>query len=111
MKPRLIFCTVLLLALVACKRDAAATDAAATAPVAPAPTAPAQSSSPCAWLENLFVPKQAKTTDQARSAQNAAAAIEQLVNTGAVSRGQFGQIDANIEQQVQAVNGYLNPNA
>ncbi len=79
---------------------------------APAPTAPAQSSSPCAWLENLFVPKQAKTTDQARSAQNAAAAIEQLVNTGAVSRGQFGQIDANgIEQQVQAVNGYLNPNA
>ncbi|WP_374294962.1 Rne/Rng family ribonuclease [Acinetobacter sp.] len=81
------------------------------APVAPAPTAPAQSSSPCAWLENLFVPKQAKTTDQARSAQNAAAAIEQLVNTGAVSRGQFGQIDANIEQQVQAVNGYLNPNA
>ena len=37
MKPRFIFCTVLLLALVACKRDAAATDAAATAPVAPAP--------------------------------------------------------------------------
>ena len=37
MKPRLIFCTVLLLALVACKRDAAATDTAATASVAPEP--------------------------------------------------------------------------
>nr|WP_298893396.1 Rne/Rng family ribonuclease [uncultured Acinetobacter sp.] len=81
-----------------------------TQQIAQAP-APQASSSPCAWLENLFVPKQARTTDQSRNAQNAAAAIEQLVNTGAVSRGQFGQIDANIEQQVQAVNGYLNPNA
>lgn len=82
------------------------------APVASAPTAPAQSSSPCAWLENLFVPKQAKTTDQARSAQNAAAAIEQMVNAGAVSRGQFGQIDsASIEQSAQTNNAYLNPNA
>ncbi|MCJ8145710.1 Rne/Rng family ribonuclease [Acinetobacter sp. A3.8] len=81
-----------------------------TQQIAQAP-APQASSSPCAWLENLFVPKQARTTDQSRNAKNAAAAIEQLVNTGAVSRGQFGQIDANIEQQVQAVNGYLNPNA
>ena len=57
---------------------------------APAQTAP--SSSPCAWLENLFVLKQAVTVDQSRSANNAAAAIEQMVNGGAVSRGQFGQV-------------------
>ena len=60
---------------------------------APAPAAPAQaSSSPCAWLENLFVQKQAATVDQARTANNAAAAIEQMVNGGAVSRGQMGQV-------------------
>lgn len=61
------------------------TETKAVATVAPA-------SSPCAWLENLFVQKQATTIDQARTAQNAAAAIEQLVNGGAVSRGQFGHI-------------------
>lgn len=53
---------------------------------------PQASTSPCAWLENLFVQKQAQTTDQSRSAQNAAATIEQMVNNGAVSRGQFGQV-------------------
>lgn len=52
----------------------------------------APASSPCAWLENLFVQKQATTTDRSRTANNAAAAIEQMVNGGAVSRGQFGQI-------------------
>ena len=52
----------------------------------------APASSPCAWLENLFVQKQASTTDQSRTANNAAAAIEQMVNGGAVSRGQFGQV-------------------
>lgn len=51
-----------------------------------------KSASPCAWLENLFVQKQAQTTDQSRSAQNAAASIEQMINNGAVSRGQFGQV-------------------
>ncbi|WP_288415141.1 Rne/Rng family ribonuclease [uncultured Acinetobacter sp.] len=55
--------------------------------------APQKSASACAWLENLFVQKQAQTTDQSRSAQNAAAAIEQMVNNGAVSRGQFGQVN------------------
>ncbi len=74
-----------------------------------ASSSPAPTNSPCAWLENLFVPKQARTTDQNRNAQNAAAAIEQLVNTGAVSRGQFGQIESNNIEQ--AVNGYLHPNA
>ncbi|OTG85625.1 ribonuclease E/G [Acinetobacter sp. ANC 4558] len=50
------------------------------------------SNSPCAWLENLFVQKQAATIDQSRTANNAAASIEQMVNGGAVSRGQFGQL-------------------
>ena len=58
------------------------------------PAAPA--TSPCAWLENLFVQKQASTTDQSRTANNAAAAIEQMVNGGAVSRGQFGQVAAPV---------------
>ena len=49
-------------------------------------------SSPCAWLENLFVQKQATTIDQSRTANNAAAAIEQMINAGAVSRGQHGQV-------------------
>ena len=52
------------------------------------------SSSPCAWLENLFVQKQAATVDQSRTANNAAAAIEQMINGGAVSRGQFGQVNS-----------------
>ncbi|SPL70262.1 Rne/Rng family ribonuclease [Acinetobacter stercoris] len=51
-----------------------------------------KSASPCAWLENLFVQKQAHTVDQSRTANNAAAAIEQMVNGGAISRGQFGQV-------------------
>ena len=69
------------------------------------------SSSPCAWLENLFVQKQAKTTDQARTAQNAAEAIEQMVNGGAVSRGQYGQVQNAPVAQVQPAtsnsNAYL----
>ena len=59
----------------------------------PAQATVQKSASPCAWLENLFVQKQAQTTDQSRSAQNAAAAIEQMINNGAVSRGQFGQVN------------------
>ena len=51
-----------------------------------------KTASPCAWLENLFVQKQAQTTDHSRTAQNAASAIEQMINNGAVSRGQFGQV-------------------
>ncbi|ANF80941.1 ribonuclease E [Acinetobacter sp. NCu2D-2] len=81
---------------------------------APAPAAVA-SSSPCAWLENLFVQKQAATVDQSRTANSAAAAIEQMVNGGAVSRGQFGQVAAPVAQpQVTAPvatanNAYLAP--
>lgn len=87
---------------------------------APAPAAPAQaSSSPCAWLENLFVQKQAATVDQSRTANNAAAAIEQMVNGGAVSRGQMGQVvsaPAAAPAPVQpaaapASNAYLTPSS
>lgn len=91
------------------KRPAKA-QAAAPAQVAPAAAAP--SASPCAWLENLFVQKQANTVDQSRSANNAAAAIEQMVNNGAVSRGQFGQIAAAAPVAAPAAatsNAYLAP--
>ncbi|WP_349927804.1 Rne/Rng family ribonuclease [Acinetobacter sp. A1-4-2] len=85
----------------------------------PAQVAPAAqaSSSPCAWLENLFVQKQAKTVDQARTANNAAAAIEQMVNAGAVSRGQFGQVVTSAPTQSAPPvatannNAYLSPTA
>ena len=72
------------------KNNQNATQPAVAQKTAPAVAAPA--TSPCAWLENLFVQKQASTIDQSRTANSAAAAIEQMVNGGAVSRGQFGQI-------------------
>ncbi len=87
------------------KSQAPAAPAIAAAPVAE------KSASPCAWLENLFVQKQAHTVDQARTATNAAAAIEQMVNSGAVSRGQFGQINSAAEVAVSTAvtssNAYL----
>ncbi|RTY77519.1 hypothetical protein EKL28_18255, partial [Staphylococcus aureus] len=77
-----------------------------TAQQAPvAQQAPAQvaapAASPCAWLENLFVQKQAATVDQSRTANNAAAAIEQLVNNGAVSRNNQHQNQQNQNQTAQ----------
>ena len=77
----------------------------ATAPVQAAPA-----TSPCAWLENLFVQKQASTIDQSRTANSAAAAIEQMVNGGAVSRGQFGQISTPVAIETPAIadtNAYI----
>ncbi|WP_122898797.1 Rne/Rng family ribonuclease [Acinetobacter sp. B51(2017)] len=86
---------------------------AAQPQVAAAPATPAvAASSPCAWLENLFVQKQAKTVDQARTANNAAAAIEQMVNGGAVSRGQFGQVNHTAvapTASIESSNAYLAP--
>lgn len=55
------------------------------------------SSSACAWLENLFTQKQAQTVDQTRTANHAAQAIEQMVNSGSVSKGQFGSITTPVE--------------
>jgi ribonuclease E len=84
------------------------------APVAVA----APAASPCAWLENLFVQKQATTVDQSRTANNAAAAIEQMVNGGGISRGQFGQVSsAAVAQPAASVaptpssNAYLAPSS
>lgn len=57
---------------------------------APAAVAKAESLS-CAWLENLFVTKQAKTQD-AISTEDAASAIERLVNEGATSKGIYGTV-------------------
>ncbi len=45
-----------------------------------------------AWLENLFTPRQARP--QGASSNDAASAIEQMVNGGAVSRGMYGEISA-----------------
>ncbi|OTG84316.1 ribonuclease E/G [Acinetobacter sp. ANC 5054] len=84
--------------------------AAAQQPAPAQAAAPVASSSPCAWLENLFVQKQAATVDQSRSANNAAAAIEQMVNNGASSRGQFGQISSVAAPVATAdSNAYLAP--
>ncbi|MCH4248114.1 MAG: Rne/Rng family ribonuclease [Acinetobacter populi] len=76
----------------AIEQPAAPKTVATAQPAATAVKNQTPSASPCAWLENLFVQKQAQTVDQSRTAQHAAAAIEQLVNNGAVSRGQYGQI-------------------
>ncbi|WP_227429809.1 Rne/Rng family ribonuclease [Psychrobacter sp. I-STPA6b] len=55
-----------------------------------------------AWLSNLFAPSpEAKPTDHI-SSQDAAQAIESIVNTGAKSRGIFGQVaEAPIASQTQ----------
>lgn len=44
-----------------------------------------------AWLENLFTPRQARPQG-ATSSSDAASAIEQMVNGGAVSRGIYGEV-------------------
>ncbi|MBF7688438.1 Rne/Rng family ribonuclease [Acinetobacter rathckeae] len=70
--------------------------------------------SPCAWLENLFTQKQAQTVDQTRTANHAATAIEAMVNRGAVSKGQFGSVEATITPQntaESANNAYLGQQA
>ena len=92
------------------RKPQAAQQNKASAQQQPAPAAATTAASPCAWLENLFVQKQASTIDQARSANNAAAAIEQMVNSGAVSRGQFGQIaTASAAPAASSQNVYLTP--
>ena len=102
------------------QQTATAAQPQAIQPTVQAAVPAAQSSSPCAWLENLFVQKQAATVDQNRSANNAAAAIEQMINGGAVSRGQFGQVAPSVAAPSIAVaapvavaqnNAYLTANA
>src|SRR5574344_1335964 len=92
------------------RKPQAAQQNKASAQQQPAPAAATTAASPCAWLENLFVQKQASTIDQARSANNAAAAIEQRVDSGAVSRGQVGQIaTASAAPAASSQNVYLAP--
>lgn len=65
--------------------------AAAPEPVQPAATVPATSA--VAWLSNLFAPTQQAQVTPHFSGQDAASAIESLVNTGAQSLGVQGQIN------------------
>ena len=65
--------------------------AAAPKPVQPAATVPATSA--VAWLSNLFAPTQQAQVTPNFSGQDAASAIESLVNTGAQSLGVQGQIN------------------
>lgn len=65
--------------------------AAAPQPVQSAPTVPATSA--VAWLSNLFAPTQQAQVTPNFSGQDAASAIESLVNTGAQSLGVQGQIN------------------
>lgn len=67
-----------------------ATQQAAPAPQAPQPVA-AQPAAQFAWLENLFTPRQARPQG-ATTSNDAASAIEQMVNGGAVSRGIYGEV-------------------
>ena len=69
----------------------AAPKAAAPQPVQPAATVPATSA--VAWLSNLFAPTQQAQVTPHFSGQDAASAIESLVNTGAQSLGVQGQIN------------------
>ena len=64
---------------------------AAPQPVQPAATVPATSA--VAWLSNLFAPTQQAQVTPHFSGQDAASAIESLVNTGAQSLGVQGQIN------------------
>lgn len=68
-----------------------AAKAAAPKPVQPAATVPATSA--VAWLSNLFAPTQQAQVTPHFSGQDAASAIESLVNTGAKSLGVQGQIN------------------
>ncbi|HEY4714670.1 MAG TPA: Rne/Rng family ribonuclease, partial [Aquirhabdus sp.] len=71
-------------------RSNAATNQAAPAPQTPQPVA-AQPAAQFAWLENLFTPRQARPQG-ATTSNDAASAIEQMVNGGAVSRGIYGEV-------------------
>ena len=68
-----------------------AAKAAAPQPVQPVATVPATSA--VAWLSNLFAPTQQAQVTPHFSGQDAASAIESLVNTGAQSLGVQGQIN------------------
>lgn len=66
---------------------------AAPQPVQPAAAATVPATSAVAWLSNLFAPTQQAQVTPHFSGQDAASAIESLVNTGAQSLGVQGQIN------------------
>ncbi len=81
--------------------------AAAPQPVQPAATVPATSA--VAWLSNLFAPTQQAQVTPHFSGQDAASAIESLVNTGAQSLGVQGQINyAALTASIPAVTANTN---
>lgn len=85
----------------------AAPKAAAPKPVQPAATVPATSA--VAWLSNLFAPTQQAQVTPHFSGQDAASAIESLVNTGAQSLGVQGQINyAALTASIPAVTANTN---
>jgi len=86
-------------------QKAAAAPQAAQAPQAPQPVA-AQPAAQFAWLENLFTPRQARP-QSATTSNDAASAIEQMVNGGAVSRGIYGEVSVPaVRAVVDAGNAY-----
>jgi len=74
-----------------------AAPAQAPQPVAAQPAPAAQ----FAWLENLFTPRQARPQG-ATTSNDAASAIEQMVNGGAVSRGIYGEVAVPTERRPSA---------
>ncbi len=86
---------------VAKQNNPVAATTASPAPVAQKPASKAEHVA-CAWLENLFVTKQAKTQD-AVSTQDAAAAIERLINDGATSKGVYGSVNNAVTSNVPVV--------
>ena len=83
-------------------RSNSTSQVAPTAPVAP------PASAQFAWLENLFNPRQARPQG-ATTSNDAATAIEQMVNGGAVSRGMYGEVA--VPSDSRSANREVNNNA
>jgi ribonuclease E len=92
------------------QRDGNRAQAPAAAPaVSPAAAVTAQSKAQFAWMENLFTPRQARP--QGASTSDAASAIEQLVNGGAVSRGMYGEVTMPAPRERQERTAEVSSNA
>ncbi|GAA0308557.1 Rne/Rng family ribonuclease [Psychrobacter aestuarii] len=78
---------------------------------APVPAAKPQPAQPqaVAWLSNLFAKAPEASVSGQVSSNDAAEAIEAFVNTGAQSRGAFGQVDNSALAQTQAATERAQP--
>lgn len=74
---------------------------AAQKPVAQKPVAQKPATPAVAWLSNLFAQAPQATLQASVSSNDAASAIETLVNSGAQSLGAFGQVDSSALQNPQ----------